>query len=64
MSFTLHTFIHIRVRTFRSFPTLKYFPAGSMTPEDYNGGRTLDELVAFMNGKLGTSKKVALRIRL
>ena len=41
----------------KGFPTLKYFPAGSTTAEDYSGGRTLDNLMTFVNGKLGTSKR-------
>jgi len=40
------------------FPTLKYFPAGSSTPEDYNGGRTAEDIIAFINGKAGTNVKV------
>jgi len=35
------------------FPTLKWFPKGSKTPEDYNGGRSLDELSAFVTQKSG-----------
>ena len=34
------------------------FPAGSTKAEDYNGGRALDELITFVNGKLGSNKKV------
>ena len=37
------------------FPTIKYFPAGSQTPEDYNGGRTADAFVKFLNEKTGSS---------
>ena len=33
------------------------FPAGSTKPEDYSGGRTADDLLAFVNGKIGTNKK-------
>lgn len=35
--------------TVESFPTLKLFPAGSNTAVDYEGGRTLSELVEFVN---------------
>lgn len=41
------------------FPTLKWFPAGSSKPEDYDGGRDLEQLVSFVNGKLGTNVKIA-----
>lgn len=40
------------------FPTLKWFPKGSLTPEDYNGGRTAADIVSFINSKAGTNKKV------
>jgi protein disulfide-isomerase-like protein len=42
----------------RGFPTIKFFPEGSTEPEDYNGGRTADELIAFANEKAGTGFKV------
>lgn len=41
------------------FPTLKWFPAGSLEPEAYSGGRTAADIIAFVNGKVGTSAKVA-----
>ncbi|KAH6636937.1 thioredoxin-like protein [Chaetomium tenue] len=40
------------------YPTIKFFPAGSTTPEDYNGGRSEEALVAFLNGKAGTHRAV------
>jgi len=40
------------------FPTLKFFPKGSSTPEDYNGGREADDIISFVNGKAGTNAKV------
>lgn len=40
------------------FPTLKWFPKGSLTPEDYSGGRTAADIVKFINGKSGLNKKV------
>lgn len=40
------------------FPTLKWFPKGSLTPEDYNGGRTAADIVSFINSKAGTNKKI------
>lgn len=42
----------------RGYPTLKYFPAGSLEPEDYNGGRTADDFVSFINGKAGLKKGI------
>jgi len=40
------------------YPTIKYFPKGSNNPEDYNGGRTADDIIKFLNGKAGTSRKI------
>lgn len=40
------------------FPTLKWFPKGSKTPEDYNSGRTADDIIAFVNEKAGTRARV------
>jgi protein disulfide-isomerase-like protein len=38
----------------QGFPTLKFFPKGSTSPVEYDGGRTADDLIAFINGKAGT----------
>ncbi|OVA16825.1 Thioredoxin [Macleaya cordata] len=38
------------------FPTLKFFPKGNKAGEDYDGGRDLDDFVAFINEKCGTSR--------
>jgi protein disulfide-isomerase A6 len=35
------------------FPTIKYFPAGSQTAEEYNGGRSAEDFVKFLNEKTG-----------
>lgn len=32
--------------------------AGSSEPEEYNGGRTADDFISFVNTKLGTNYKV------
>jgi protein disulfide-isomerase A6 len=40
------------------FPTLKYFPKGSTTPEAYEGGRTADDIVGFINRKAGSHGRV------
>lgn len=37
---------------------LKWFPAGSLEPETYSGGRTAADIVAFVNGKAGTNARV------
>jgi len=42
----------------QGFPTLKWFPAGSTTPEDYNGGRTAKDILTFINGKAGTNARI------
>lgn len=36
------------------FPTLKWFPKNNKAGEAYSGGRTLDDLVAFVNSKTGS----------
>lgn len=41
-----------------SYPTIKYFPAGSTEPSDYEGSRNEADLVEFMNTKAGTNRMV------
>jgi len=41
------------------FPTLKWFPKDSKTPEDYDGGRDSQEIIDFINRRAGTRGKVA-----
>jgi len=41
-----------------SYPTIKYFPKGSTTPEAYTGGRTEKDFVEFLNEKAGTHRAV------
>jgi protein disulfide-isomerase A6 len=41
-----------------SYPTIKFFPRGSTTPEMYEGARNEDALVAFMNEKAGTHRVI------
>jgi len=40
------------------FPTLKYFPKGSTTPEPYEGGRSAEDIINFINEKAGTRGRV------
>jgi len=42
----------------KGFPTIKYFPAGSSEPEDYNAGRTAPDIIDWVNGKTGLRGKV------
>eukprot|EP00898_Chlorokybus_atmophyticus_P005809 jgi/Chlat1/6229/Chrsp44S05815 len=42
----------------KGYPTIKWFNKDSSKPDDYNSGRTADDLVAFVNGKIGTNLKV------
>jgi len=42
----------------KGYPTIKYFPKGSTTPEDYNGGRTADTIISWVNEKIGTNRKL------
>lgn len=41
-----------------SYPTIKFFPAGSTTAEPYAGARTEDAFVKFINSKVGTHRVV------
>lgn len=41
-----------------SYPTIKFFPAGSKEGEAYSGGRTEKDFVAFLNEKAGTYRAV------
>jgi hypothetical protein len=43
----------------RGYPTLKWFDAGSSDPTDYAGGRSVEDFVAAINEKVGTSRRVA-----
>lgn len=42
----------------KGYPTIKYFPKGSTTPEEYNGGRTADTIISWVNDKIGTNRKL------
>ena len=39
-----------------SYPTLKFFPKGSTTAEEYDGGRSEADFVEFLNIKTGTHR--------
>ncbi|CAH0517144.1 unnamed protein product [Peronospora belbahrii] len=41
------------------YPKLKYFPKGSTESEDYEGGRSAEDFVAFLNEKAGTNVHLA-----
>ena len=41
-----------------SFPTIKFFPKGSAEPEEYDGARTEEAFVEFLNEKCGTHRTV------
>jgi len=41
------------------FPTLKWFPKGSKTPEDYDGGRDANDIIEFINKRAGTRGKIS-----
>lgn len=42
----------------KGYPTIKFFPKGSTDPEEYQGGRTADTIVSWINDKIGTKRKV------
>eukprot|EP00245_Coleochaete_scutata_P016583 TRINITY_DN77_c0_g1_i1.p1 TRINITY_DN77_c0_g1~~TRINITY_DN77_c0_g1_i1.p1 ORF type:complete len:368 (-),score=112.07 TRINITY_DN77_c0_g1_i1:493-1596(-) len=41
------------------YPTIKFFEANSLKPSPYNGGRTADDLIEFVNKETGSSVKSA-----
>ena len=41
----------------QGFPTLKWFDGKSETPEDYTGGRDIESLTEFIQGKVGIKGK-------
>ncbi|XP_029196003.1 uncharacterized protein [Acropora muricata] len=42
------------------YPTLKYFPKGSTSAEEYSGGRDIKDLVSFVESKSGARANKAL----
>ncbi|TXT11633.1 uncharacterized protein COLE_02043 [Cutaneotrichosporon oleaginosum] len=42
----------------KGYPTLKWFPAGSLEPQEYNSGRDLDSLVAFVQDNSGVKSNI------
>ena len=42
----------------QGYPTIKYFPKGGAEPEDYQGGRTADDIVGWVNNKVGTARRI------
>lgn len=42
----------------RGYPTLKWFPAGSLEAEEYSGGRDLDTLAKFVTQKSGVKSTI------
>ncbi|XP_020212395.1 probable protein disulfide-isomerase A6 [Cajanus cajan] len=41
------------------YPTIKWFPKGSLEPKKYEGARTAEALAAFVNLEAGTNVKIA-----
>ncbi|CAH9075996.1 unnamed protein product [Cuscuta epithymum] len=41
------------------YPTIQWFPKGSLEPKKYEGSRTIEALVEFVNSEAGTNVKVA-----
>ncbi|KNE54550.1 protein disulfide-isomerase domain [Allomyces macrogynus ATCC 38327] len=42
----------------QGFPTLKWFPKGSTTPEDYQGGRSLEDLASYIKDKTSINARI------
>jgi protein disulfide-isomerase A6 len=43
----------------RGYPTIKFFPKGSTTPEEYDGGRTSEDIISWLSTKTGAKGKAA-----
>ncbi|CAH9106960.1 unnamed protein product [Cuscuta europaea] len=41
------------------YPTIQWFPKGSLEPKKYEGSRTIEALVEFVNSEAGTNVKIA-----
>ncbi|PSS19668.1 Protein like [Actinidia chinensis var. chinensis] len=41
------------------YPTIQWFPKGSLEPKKYEGARTVDALAEFVNNEAGTNVKIA-----
>jgi protein disulfide-isomerase A6 len=42
----------------KGFPTIKWFPMGSTKAEEYEGGRSADDFVSFINKRTGLNKAI------
>ena len=42
----------------KGYPTIKYFPFGATTPEDYSSGRSAEDIANFLNDK--TSSRIRI----
>lgn len=42
----------------KGFPTFKYFTKGKDEPEDYTGARDTESILAFINEKCGTLRRI------
>lgn len=42
----------------KGFPTLKWFPRGTTEPEDYEGGRSAEDMMNFINERTGLNKRL------
>jgi len=42
----------------KGFPSLRFFPKGSTTPQDYTGGREAQNIIDYINGKAGTNARI------
>jgi len=42
----------------KGYPSLRFFPKGSTTPQEYSGGREAGDIIDYVNNKAGTRAKV------
>jgi len=42
----------------RGYPSLRFFPKGSTTPQEYSGGRDAGDIIEYINNKVGTRAKI------
>ena len=45
---------------FKGHPSIKFFPKGSVEAEVYDGGRSADTIVQWVNDKVGTTRRAVV----
>lgn len=42
----------------QGYPTIKFFPKDAQNPEEYQGGRQAEDIVKWVNNRIGTNRKL------